>query len=69
MNRVALDLVMLALRQEHERTGDPKYAIKPATIRQWKRRGHLSPGPGYHLGEIAAYLDRRDTTSDLAPAL
>lgn len=56
---------MLALRQEHERTGDPRYAVSKGAVRNWKHRGLISKGPGYDLGEITRYLDRRcDHPSD-----
>lgn len=59
MTRVPATLALLLLHQEADRTGDQRYRIKPATLRQWKRRGHLSRGPGYHPREIVDYLDRR----------
>lgn len=60
MNRVPLDLVMLALRQEYERTGDERYNVTPGAVRNWKYRGWISKGAGYDLGEITRYLDARD---------
>jgi hypothetical protein len=58
-NRLPLDLVMLALRQEHERTGDPRFDVSKGAVRNWKHRNLISKGPGYDLGEITRYLDRR----------
>lgn len=59
MTRIPLDLVMLALRQEHERTGDDRYHVSDGAVRNWKYRGLISKGPGYDLGEITRYLDGR----------
>lgn len=70
VKRVPLDLVMLALGQEYERTGDERYNVGKATVRQWKSRGRISKGEGYDLGEITRYLDGRDTPgSDLGLAV
>ncbi|SFO60013.1 hypothetical protein [Amycolatopsis rubida] len=56
----AADVVLL-LAQEADRTGDDRYRVTPATLRQWVRRGHITRGDGgYNLREIVAYLDRRD---------
>ena len=33
--------------------------VKPATLRQWKARGHLSSGKDYDPAEILAYLQAR----------
>lgn len=33
--------------------------VKPATLRQWKQRGHLSKGDGYDPAEILAYAKSR----------
>jgi hypothetical protein len=33
--------------------------VKPATLCQWRKRGHIGPGPGYDLDEIVTYIDRR----------
>jgi hypothetical protein len=64
-DRVPLDLVMLALRQEYERTGDERYNVSDSAVRNWKYRNLISKGRGYDLGEITAYLDRRgDHRSD-----
>lgn len=35
--------------------------ISPATLRQWKRRGHLSDGRGYDPRELLAHVERRST--------
>lgn len=57
--RVPLDLVMLALRQEYERTGDERYNVSDGAVRNWKYRDLISKGPGYDLSEITRYLDSR----------
>jgi hypothetical protein len=58
--RLPIDLVLLALKQEAQRTGDDRYrTITPEVLRQWKVRGHLSKGHGYNLIELTDYLDRR----------
>ena len=69
MRRVALDLVMLALRQEYERTGDERFNVGKATVRQWKSRGRISKGEGYDLDEITRYLDSRDTRAVISALL
>jgi hypothetical protein len=33
--------------------------VKPATLRQWRSRGHLSKGDGYDPAEILRYLQAR----------
>ncbi len=52
MTRVPASLALLALRHSG-------HNLKPATLRSWKHRGHLSGGRGYDLAEVLAYLDRR----------
>lgn len=37
------------------------FELDMPTLWQWKARGHLSPGHGYDLDEIGAYLNRRAT--------
>lgn len=36
--------------------------VQPATLRTWVNRGHISPPDhdGYDLGEITAWIDRRN---------
>lgn len=58
-DRLPLDLVMLALQQEFERTGDAKFDVSPGAVRNWKYRNLISKGVGYDLGEITRYLDAR----------
>lgn len=58
--RVPLDLVLVLLNQEADRTNDDRYRnIRPDTLRQWKARGHITRGRGYDLIELTAYLERR----------
>jgi hypothetical protein len=59
MKPVPASLALLMLHQEADRTGDDRYRISPATLRQWVKRGHITRGTGgYDLAEITAYLDR-----------
>jgi hypothetical protein len=37
------------------------FAVSPVALRLWRHRGHIGPGPGYDVDEIAAYLHRRAT--------
>ncbi|WP_086853383.1 hypothetical protein [Amycolatopsis kentuckyensis] len=61
MKRVPAKLAVLALHQQADATGDDRFRICPATLRQWVRRGHLTRGDGgYDLREVLAYLERRD---------
>ncbi|GAB3376316.1 hypothetical protein GCM10027360_53090 [Amycolatopsis echigonensis] len=56
----AADVVLL-LGQEADRTGDERFRVGSATLRQWVRRGHITRGDGgYSLREILAYIDRRE---------
>ena len=65
MTRLPLDLVMLALRQEYERTGDERFNVSESAVRNWKYRRLISKGAGYDLAEITRYLDQRgDHPSD-----
>lgn len=59
MTRLPAALAVLLLHQEADRTGDERYRVKVCTLRQWKRRGHLSRGRDYDPHEIVHYLDRR----------
>lgn len=64
VKRVPASLVLLVLHAEADRSGDERYRIAGATLRQWVRRGHITRGPGgYDLVEILAYLERRNTPS------
>ena len=50
--RVAMDLVLLALR-------DSGITVTDATVRSWVRRGHITrTAAGYDLAEITAHVDR-----------
>ena len=37
------------------------FTVSEAALRQWRHRGHIGPGPGYNVDEIAAYLRHRAT--------
>jgi len=55
MTRVPLSLALLMLSQSG-------YHLKPATLRSWVHRGHITRGKGgYCVREIVAYIDSRDT--------
>ena len=58
MTRLPARAVILLLHQEAAK-GRPELAITVATLWQWRRRGHIGPGPGYDLDEIVAYLESR----------
>lgn len=61
MKRVPAALALLLLHQEADARGDERYRVRPATLRKWVQRGHLTRGDGgYDLGEVLAYLERRD---------
>ena len=61
MNRVSAGLVLHLLHQEADKRGDDRYRLRPATLRSWVHRGHISRGEGgYDLREILAYLDARE---------
>lgn len=42
------------------------FEVSAAALRQWRNRGHIGPGPGYDVDEIAAYLHSRATTRGVA---
>lgn len=52
MTRVPAALAVLLLAG----SGVP---VRPATLRQWKTRGHLSKGDGYDVAEILEYATAR----------
>ncbi|RSD21991.1 hypothetical protein [Amycolatopsis eburnea] len=61
VKRVPARLAVLLLHQQADASGDDRYRIGPATLRKWVERGHLTRGDGgYDLGELLAYLERRD---------
>jgi len=68
VNRVPASLAVLLLHQEADaraRDGDAEGAarlrIRPATLRKWVQRDHITRGPGgYDLAEILAYLEQRE---------
>ena len=61
MKRLPASLVLLLLHQEADSTGDERYRIKPATLRSWTHRGHITRGTGgYDLQEILKYIDNRE---------
>jgi hypothetical protein len=63
VNRVPARLAVLLLHQEADASGDERLRVKPATLRKWVQRGHLTRGPsGYDLREILDYLQRRENT-------
>lgn len=64
MPRVPARVVLALLVEEAERTGDARYRVSGAAIRNWVYRGHLTRGPGgYDLAEVLAYLDARFATA------
>jgi len=65
--RVPSDLVRLVLAEEAARTGRPHLVIKPASLRNWTRRGYVTRTPeGYDLREVMAYIERREQRGRLA---
>lgn len=68
MTRVPAAVAVLLLALEAVDKGRPDLVVKPATLRQWKRRGHLSDGTGYDLREIKTYVETRSTTRPLTCA-
>lgn len=59
MTRVPASLVVLLLAREAAEKGRPELAVTATTLRSWRARGHIGPGPGYDLAEIVAYIARR----------
>lgn len=52
MTRLPAAAVLLLLRQSGIK-------ISAATLRSWRARGHIGPGPGYDVIEIMRYVERR----------
>jgi hypothetical protein len=66
VKRVPAKLAVLLLHQEADARGDDRLRIRPDTLRQWVRRGHLTRGPGgYDLAEILAYLEQRERSTSV----
>lgn len=59
MTRVPAALATLLLAREAAARQRPELAVQRATLRQWRARGHISPGPGYDLAEIVRYIQNR----------
>lgn len=59
MIRLSAAAVVLLLHREAAANNRPELAVTTAALWQWRRRGHIGPGPGYNPTEILAYLDRR----------
>jgi len=59
MTRVPAALATLLLAREAEVSRRPELAVQPCTLRQWRARGHIGPGPGYRLDEVIAYIEQR----------
>jgi hypothetical protein len=54
MSRVPVALAVLILKQSG-------YDVKPATLRKWVERGHITRGSGgYSIEEIRQYIERRE---------
>ena len=53
--------VLALLHEEADKRSDERFRIKPATLRQWVRRKHITRGDGgYCVREIVAYIDGRE---------
>lgn len=52
MTRLPTAAVLLLLRQSGIK-------ISAATLRSWRARGHIGPGPGYDVIEILRYIERK----------
>jgi hypothetical protein len=63
MTRVPISVALLMLSQSG-------YHLKPATLRSWVHRGHITRGKGgYCVREIVAYIDRRDAPKERLVAI
>jgi len=61
VKRVPASLAVLLLHQEADARGDDVLRVRPATLRKWVQRGHITRGPGgYDLAEILTYLEQRE---------
>jgi len=67
-SRVPAALAIQWLAAEAVRSGRPELVLKPATLRQWRARGHLSEGRGYVPLEIYNYITSRDRRTPPVPA-
>ena len=56
---VSATIVIALLHREAAAKNRPELAVTAAALWQWRRRGHIGPGPGYDMAEIIAYVDRR----------
>jgi len=71
VNRVPAALAVLLLHQEADARaldgdaeGAARLRIKPATLRKWVQRDHITRGPGgYDLAEILTYLEQRERST------
>lgn len=59
VTRLPAALVVLLLHREAAAKNRPELAVTTAALWQWRRRGHIGPGPGYDLDEIMEYLKKR----------
>ncbi|ATE56158.1 hypothetical protein [Actinosynnema pretiosum] len=59
--RVSAEEVLRLLRAEADRTGEDRLRVTASTLRGWKSRPGVpvSPGPGYNVAEVVAYLRTR----------
>lgn len=73
MKRVPASLAVLLLHQEADARaldgdaeGAARLRVRPATLRKWVQRGHITRGPGgYDLGEILTYLEQRERSTSV----
>ncbi|AXX32053.1 hypothetical protein KCV87_32255 [Actinosynnema pretiosum subsp. pretiosum] len=61
--RVSTEDVLRLLHAEADRTGEDRLRVSASTLRGWKSRSGVpvSPGPGYDVAEVVAYLRTRGT--------
>ena len=66
LKRVPASLAVLLLHQEADASGDERLRIRPATLRKWVERGHITRGDGgYDLTEILGYLEQRERSTSV----